>query len=75
MNYLKFIKSFKKENSSKFAEETSEECLLMFLEHFLKKTKVIDNKDNLCRDSDCYCNKYKQGDLMKNCDGGCMYPG
>ncbi len=29
----------------------------------------------ICKDPECFCGKYKKGDLMVNCDGGCMYPG
>ena len=81
-NYLEVVKSFKTENSSIFAQETSEECLLMFVEHFLRKTTNLLPKDinnsfgnNICTDNECYCGKYKKGDIMLNCDGGCMYPG
>ncbi len=75
-NYLQIIHQFKKNNSSKFAQETSDECLLIFLDFLLKEQGQINRiNNNLCIDDSCYCGKYKKGDLMYNCDGGCMYPG
>ena len=78
-NYLELISKFKKENSSIFAQESSEECLLIFLDFILKEQGRLSKqsifKDNLCTDNSCFCGKYSKGDVMLNCDGGCMYPG
>lgn len=75
-NYLDFIVKFKKENNSTFAQKSSKESLLMFLEFILKEQKILTRyKDNLCIDNACFCDKYTKGDVMINCDGGCMYPG
>lgn len=75
-NYLPTIEKFKKDNGSKFAKDVSVEALLMFLQFVLREFEVLSSDDGICVDSDCYCGKYKLGDVMKNCsDGGCMYPG
>ena len=55
---------------------TVDDFILLQSEFTLKNSEIWSHFGNhFCTDDECFCGKYKKGDLMINCDGGCMYPG
>lgn len=48
---------------------------VIVIQETLRELGIITKSDDICTDADCFCGKYKEFDIMKNCDGGCMYPG
>jgi hypothetical protein len=60
-------------NKKHYKIEEDSNTLLYFINSILLEAN-ISNK-TILTDDKCYCGEYKKGDIMENCDGGCMYPG
>ncbi len=59
------------------ALQVDDEFAVVIIEETLKALEVLKESQNILTDNECYCGKYKFGDLLPpECsDGGCMYPG
>jgi hypothetical protein len=79
INYLELAKEFNN-TGYPWAKDFSQDKFLVIAEFILRKSNKVSTKGNfggthICTDNECYCGKYKKGELMIDCDGGCQYPG